>query len=355
MLPSDEKKMRYSFSAEFLKVEAPETTFSGAWEALCYDLLAAEHGIAGLQRLNAPDTGIDILRRPTGSAIQCKSDERGAFGSLSAAESVKSMRAAHRARPEIAWEQYQFATNANYTGSAVKTILAEGSSLGISAEKVDFLGPEYWNTLCEKHFSRVEDRFDFRVTVTEEQVVEAFRKARYFDQYIKQYAQLISKRDLVLTIKNNWTPVVLEVPFSPELTVENCVDAVQELLGVSLKWTNFTDLGTSTGPSISLTVDRRGQTFKQTIGEVRAANPGKDLVFWLTLVWKDKPKDDGLEAKVVCARMFLAYDYMTIERATLSESERRKKTLDRAETMVQAMIWDAARRLKSGNRSGGYG
>jgi hypothetical protein len=340
--------MRYTFSAEFLKVTQPETTFGNAWESLCYDLLAAEHGVDGLQRLNAPDCGIDILRRPAATAIQCKSDERGTFGSLSATESVKSLRAADKTRPEIDWEHYRFATNANYTGSAVKTIMAEGESLGISADNIDFLGPEYWNELCEKYFDRVRNRFDFRVTVTEEQVVEAFRKARYFDKYVTQYADMISKGNFVLTVKNNWTPVELEFPFSPDLTVENCVDAVQELLGVSLKWTNFADLGTSTGPSISLTVGQRGQTFKQTIGEVKAAHPDQELVFWITLVWKDKTQDDGMSSQDVCRRAHLS-EFMYLERATVSEPNRRRTTLDRAETMVQAMIWNAARKLKNPN------
>lgn len=337
--------MRYSFSAEFLKVTPPDTSFGDSWEALCFDLLAAEHGIEGLQRVSAPDCGIDILRRPTATAIQCKSDERGAFGSLSATESVKSLEAAQRARPEIEWEHYRFATNANYTGNAVKTIMARSASLGLASDSIDFLGPEYWNELCERHFERVRGRFDFRVTVSEEQVIDAFRKARYFDKYLQQYKEAISRANLVLTVKNNWTPIELELPFSPDLSVENCVDAVQELLGNSLKWTNFADIGTSTGPSISLTVDRRGQTFKQTIGEVQAAHPHKDLVFWITLVWKDKTKDDAVSSHDVLYVMQLM-DFRRIDRITLNEVNRRTETLKRAETMVQAMIWNAAQKIK---------
>jgi hypothetical protein len=337
--------MRYSFSAEFLKVTPPETSFGNAWEALCYDLLAAEHGVDGLQRLNAPDCGIDILRRPAETAIQCKSDERGMGGSLSATESVKSLKAATHVRQNIPWQHYQFASNANYTGNAVKTIMEEAASLGIANNNIAFLGPEYWDELCVKHFARVRARFDFRVTVTEEQVIEAFRKARYFDNYVNKFAALIRQRKFVLTIKNNWTPVELEIPFSPELTVGNCVDAVQELLGVSLTWTNFADLGTSTSPSISLAVDRRGQTFKQTIGQVKAVHPDQDLVCWITLVWKDETQGDGTAHDGLVARLHLIVP--TLERSQFSEPDRRRITLKRAETMVQAMIWDSARRLKN--------
>lgn len=337
--------MRYNFSSEFLKVLPPDTTFGNAWESLCFELLASEHGRDGLQRLCAPDGGIDILRRPTKTAFQCKSDERGAFGSLSAPESIKSLKAAIESRSNLKWESYAYATNANYTGSAIESILAEASTHGIPDDKIDFLGPEYWDAMCSKHFECVNDRFDFRVTVTEAQVVDAFRKARYFDQYVQRFADLISKGTLFLKIKNNWTPVELEIPFSPELTVENCVDAVQELLGVSLKWTNFADLGTSTGPSISLTVDRCSQSFKQTIGEVQAAAGSKDLVFWITLVWKDEMQTEGVDHVAMCQQMKLYC--MTLSRSAFSESERREHTMRRAEEMVQRMIWTAARRLKN--------
>ncbi|MCP4580060.1 MAG: hypothetical protein GY839_00470 [candidate division Zixibacteria bacterium] len=343
--------MNNNFSAEFLKVMPPETSFGNAWESLCYDLLFAEHGNDGLQRLNAPDCGIDILRRKAETAIQCKSDERGSFGSLSAGESVKSLKAAVKVKNEIPWQCYTFASNANYTGSAYKNIMAEGNSLGIDSEKIEFLGPEYWNELCSKYFERVRERFDYRVTVTEEQVIEAFRKARYFDKYVDQYAGLISKGDLVLKIKNNRTPIELEFPFSPELTVENCVDAIRELLGISLKWTNFSDLGTSTGPSISLTVDQYAQSFKQTIGEIKAKNPGKELEFWIKLVWKDKPQDkDKLQYNPVQLKLFcrsVKIEFHHLERQLLKVPERKQRTLERAETLVQSMIWDAARKLKN--------
>lgn len=343
--------MRYSFSAEFLHILPPDSTFGNAWESLCFELLSAEHGLDGLQRLRAPDTGIDIFRRTTATAIQCKSDQRGAFGSLPAKESIKSLAAAARARPEIAWQCYAYATNANYTGTAVKSILAEATSLGIANDKVEFLGPEYWDSICAKHFEHVRERFDFRVTVTEAQVVEAFRKARYFDEHVDRFAGLISNGNLVLKIKNNWTPVELEIPFAADLTVENCVDAVQELLGISLKWTNFADLGTSTGPSISLTVDQRGQAFKQTIGEVQAASGNKALVFWLTIVWKDETKSDGVAHDTAYLRLHL--ESTRLERRDFGESDRRKHTLQRAEDMVQATIWESAIKLKSASANVG--
>jgi hypothetical protein len=38
--------------------------------------------------------------------------------------------------------------------------------------------------------------------------------------------------------------------------------------------------------------------------------------------------------------------YTTLDRSAFTEIDRRKHTLQRAEEMVQAMIWDSARKLK---------
>jgi hypothetical protein len=159
---------------------------------------------------------------------------------------------------------------------------------------------------------------------------------------------------IVLKIKNNRTPIVLEIPFSLDLKVENCVDAIQELLNVSLKWTNFSDLRTSAGPSIALTVNKRSQTFAQTIGEVVSRNGSEDLEFWITIRWIDKCKDDGAEAKDVYSRLFacrvLQFDQVhfdqVIERHTLDYAGRQKKTIERAEALLQSAIWNAATELK---------
>jgi hypothetical protein len=339
--------MRYNFSSEFFHIIPPSTSFGKAWEAFCYDLLKAEFNDPSLQRFEAPDTGIDIWHKSTASVYQCKSDERGALGSLSANDSIQSLQAAVKFRKSLNWANLFFATNANYTGTAIKKILEESSSLGLTSEQINFRGPEYWSDLCEKHFDKVAHYLDYRIKVTEEQVIEAFRKARYYDEYIKKFEKSISDSTFVLKIKNNRTPVELEVPFSPELSVENCVDAIQELLGVSLKWTNFSDLGTSSGPSISLSVNRKGQTFSQKIEDVEKSRGNEDLEFWITLIWRDETKCDGEDAKTVYNLSRLQYNFLTLDRNTLNYEERRNITLERTERMIQTMIWKNAIMLKT--------
>jgi hypothetical protein len=149
--------VRYNFSAEFVRILPPDTSFGAAWESLCYDLLAAETQDRSLQRIHPPDKGLDIWHRNAGCAYQCKSDERGALGSLSAGDSIDSLRAAAGERGTFGWETYLYATNANYTGPAVKGILQEAGSLGLTMSQVDFRGPEYWSKLCESHYAKVSE------------------------------------------------------------------------------------------------------------------------------------------------------------------------------------------------------
>lgn len=346
--------MQYNFSAEFLKILGPDTSFGDAWESLCYDLLLAETGDLSLQRLLPPDRGIDIWHRATESAYQCKSHECGAFGSLSANDSIDSLRAAVSTRTTLNWTDYLYATNANYTGSAFEKILTEGNALGVESSHIQVRGPEYWSTLCERHYEKVTSRLDYRIQVSENQVIEAFRKAKYYDEYVNKFEKAMMDSPIVLKIKNNRTPIVLEIPFSLDLKVENCVDAIQELLDVSLKWTNFSDLGTSAGPSIALTVNRRSQTFAQTIGEVVSRNGSEDLEFWITIRWIDKCKEDGTEAKEVYSKLmayrlmecYIPHSDQVIERYTLDYTGQQQKTIERAEELIQTSIWSAATGLK---------
>jgi len=64
-------------------------------------------------------------------------------------------------------------------------------------------------------------------------------------------------------------------------------------------------------------------------------------------VWKDETQADGMSHDIICKRTNLSFS--SYDRATLNESDRRKKTLERAETMVQAMIWSSARKLRNPN------
>ncbi len=339
--------MKYDFSAQFLLIRPPDTSFGQAWESLCYALLDAELNDPTLMRLKPPDKGVDILHRSVYRAYQCKSDERGAFGSLGAAASVKSLESAYKERESLNWSMYCFASNASYTGSAFTTIVNRAKELGLRDDQIEFSGPEHWDKLCEKHSNKISELFDYRISISKERVDKAFKNQRYFQRKIDEYKSSIDEADLVIKVRNNRTPVVLEIPFSPDLTIEHCVDVVKDLLGVSLEWTNYHDLGTSAGPSISLAIGRTPQDFSQKIKDL-PIEPGGELQFWITIVWRDKRRDDA--ADVGTHKLYYRFNLQTVfmetDRDSITYTERKRRTIERSEELLETMIWNSARNLK---------
>lgn len=338
--------MRFDFSSQFLRVIPPDTNFGDAWESLCDHLLREEAGTEHeIIRLGAPDRGIDILDRHSFRAYQCKSSEQGAFGTIKPKTSIQSFATAVEHREHLEWDTYCFATNANYSGMGLEKVKKAIGELGLPPDKVQFLGPEYWDRLCVKHEATVLNRFDFRLTAGLDRVVEAFRKARYFDKYVADYQEKIRQAQFFLVISNNRTPLEIEIPFSPELTVENFLDVSKEILGISLEWINFTDLQTSTGPSVSVTVNRRAQPFKTKIKDLPIES-GDKLEIWLKIVWKDETQGQAADAEDTVA-LVRHLEYMrSTPRGSLSRSERGRLTIERGEAILQSMLWTAAQRLE---------
>jgi hypothetical protein len=339
--------MRFSFSIEYLKVTPPSSNFGEAWEHLCFQLLQAEHGSKGLLRLAPPDRGIDILHRTLETAYQCKSTENGAFGTIDSGPCIQSLDRAITVRDTFQWQRLNYCLNAPLTGDGLNKILIHATSVGLPANCVDALGPGYWNDLCEKHTSLIEGLFDYRVFVSESQVREALKKARYFDSFIDKAMQSIASDPLSLTITNNRCPATLVLPFSGELTVEQLIDVAMSLYGVSLDWANFPDLGTSCGPSISLTTDTRAHPFNMKLRDLTPEQQTK-LQLWIKLVWKDslaERKDcyDGEQRM-----MYLMTDTM-LKREVMGipASERGELTLKRTELIFQASIWQSLSQLRT--------
>lgn len=343
--------MKFDFSAQFLRINPPDTSFGDSWESLCFTLLDAELDDPSLIRLRPPDKGVDILHRNAHRAFQCKSSEQGAFGSISSNESVKSLNMAFAEKELLLWDSYVFATNANYTGSAYATIKKAANELGLKDEQIEFLGPEYWDKLCVHHESLIAHRFDYRIPVSKQRVTQAFENQRYFPQYVSQYAAEVEKSDLVMRICNNRTPAILEVPFSPDLTVEHLVDVIKDVLGISLDWTNYHDLGTSAGPSISLTLDKKKQTFDKKIGELNLSQEN-ELQFWITIVWRDEQRKgaNALMSRYIERNHPFAFykAFAVTSRESISYDERREKTIARSEEIIENMLWNGARQLKIG-------
>ncbi|WP_437960383.1 hypothetical protein WME76_48360 (plasmid) [Sorangium sp. So ce119] len=339
--------MKYIFNTQFLKVQPPATSFGDAWELLCLDLLRASDPDGDYLHLMPPDRGIDILHKSAAEAYQCKSDERGALGTIPAAPTVESLRTAVEHWNTFEWLQYRLATNAEYTGRGVEEILKVAEELGVGKRSILFLGPDYWSELCDQHLSKVQSRLDYRLFFTEEQTIDAFRKARYFEHKVKEYERLIKDKGYVLDLANNRTPVRLQIPFSLDLTVEHCLDVAMSLLGLTLRREEYADLRTSASPSISITIDRVSQDFSKKLAEYTDEERQK-LSLWITIVWSDELSSD---TKRSTREM---HEFVTgLRDVNIDYVDRRAMTIRRFERSLEETMWTAVLGVPSVTMRGG--
>lgn len=326
--------MKYIFTSQFLKIRPPETSFGDAWESFCEDLLSLEFGREECLRLKAPDRGVDILMRATKKAVQCKSDERGAFGTISPSPSLESLSTANTHRKDLGWNDYCFATNADYSGNGLEQILMKADALKISRKSIMFHGPKYWSDLCEKHFENVSERLDYRLKHTEEEVIDAFKKARYFEDKVKEYEELIKNDAYDIEIRNNRTPLRLQIPFSPSLTIKHCIDVAMQLLNLNMNAVEYPDLGTSARPSYSITIDRAPQGFSKKLSDYSEDELSK-LQLWIKIIWNDEEQED---TRTVSRLECMKY---TLSTRVVSQKNKGRETISRFETTLQDSIWGA--------------
>ncbi len=328
--------MQYTFSAEFLKILPPATNFGEAWENLCLTLLRSDSADNTIMRLAPPDRGVDIFWQRTGAAYQCKSNERGIFGTIEPQECVTSLAHAVAARGDICWKQYFVAVNAPLSGIGISKVLDFASSNGIERTAIEILSHEYWSSLCSKHKEVITPLFDYRVFVSELEVVDMMRKARYYDRYIMEAEHSMREHPLQVSVGNNRTPIELVLEFSADLTIKQLLDVVRVRLGISLDWANFPDLGTSCGPSLFLTVDRVQQPFKLKLSELNQQQLAK-LKLWIKLTWKDELQKDRAHYDGSTLSLYLASP--SDRNRPASMRERGATTLQRMEFVIQAGIW----------------
>jgi hypothetical protein len=150
---------------------------------------------------------------------------------------------------------------------------------------------------------------------------------------------------LEIAVSNNRTPIELVVPFSGDMAIEQLLDVVKTNLEISLDWTNFPDLGTSCGTSLSITVDRVPQSFKIKLSELTSEQRAK-LQLWIKFIWRDKLDDKGKDDDVMLRsernmylRIVPKMPPVYLNQRPQTANERGKITLERMESIVQQSIW----------------
>ncbi len=330
--------MKFIFTSQFLKITPPATSFADAWEFLCLDLLRASNPQIQYQHLLPPDRGVDILARSVNLAFQCKADERGAFGTAPKQASIDSMRTAVTHAKDLGWNQYCFATNADYSGNSVEEIHKVAAELGIDRSKIEFYGPQYWSDLCEIHLQHVQHHLDYRLQVTETEVIEAFRKARYLDSKVEEYRTLIAEGNYQLQLKNNRTPLTLCLPFSRDLTIEHCLDVAMQLLNISLDSRTYPDIGTSARPSISIVIDKIPQGFSKKIGDFSEDEINR-IELWIKIIWKDETEELSQNFYLDKLGYMDRFDYSA--KGQVSSAQRGQETIRRFERDLRRSLWGA--------------
>jgi len=138
------------------------------------------------------------------------------------------------------------------------------------------LGQTTWNSSIRavgarsgaKHGQVVRNWFDYRVRTTRKQSSRPFEPEGYFDRKIEEYQAKMKATEYHVVLTNNRTPLELEIPFAPDLSVENLLDVGKILLRLGLDSTPFPDLGTSARLSLSITIDGMAQSFNKTLSEI---------------------------------------------------------------------------------------
>jgi len=328
--------MRYNFSADFVKVIAPDTSFADAWETICYTLLLNESGEKNIIKLKAPEKGIDIWRPVTKSAYQCKSSEHGHNGSIDMLKVIQSLTSALLVKDTYEWRKYIICVNASITGSGYEKLLDFMKSQNLTESDIEILQADAWSEMAEKHIDSIKQYLDYRLLVTEDELKHAFEKARYYDRYIQRYISSISSTPVSIKLTNNRTPISIDLPFSSELTVEQLLDIARTLFNIDMGNRHYPELGTSASPSISLLYKGQAQSFNKKISEV-IQDDDNSFELWVKIVWRDYREDSSnkmLELKSVMG----SEKYIN----------RGKETVNRTESFYQESMWDSAISIKKG-------
>jgi len=282
--------MEHDFSSTFVRPDAAAHDFQEVWAGLCRDLLIAEFGAKDLIRLDASECGLDLLDRTTGTGFRFFGIENPNVGELAVDPAVESMQLAEAHREQLGWHRYVLATNVGYSQEAIETLTAKRREISPRADDLEFFDPRCWSALCAKHGQVVRNWFDYRVRTTPEAVIQAFRTEGYFDRKIEEYQANMKATEYHVVLTNNRTPLELEIPFAPDLSVENLLDVGKILLRLGLDSTPFPDLGTSARLSLSITIDGMAQSFNKTLSEI-GIHSGGELQLWVKVIWQEESHD----------------------------------------------------------------
>jgi hypothetical protein len=110
-------------------------------------------------------------------------------------------------------------------------------------------------------------------------------------------------------------------------------------------------LNTSSGPSVSLTIDRYAQPFKpfnKKLSEI-GLKSGDKIELWIKIVWREGQDDATPSTSDTYMALRLSYGGLDSV-AALVAANRGDLTVARKEAFIQAMMWQATSKLTAVSR-----
>jgi len=351
--------MKYEFSSAFFNADFYSNDISEIWTSLCYDVLIHELGQRELMRLQSREYGIDISHQSSGTAFICLAVNNPAEETPSADVALASIAFAEKYHYDLKWKRLALCTNAPFSREAMAIIVQEFGKQRVEAGELGFLGPDRWGTFVDKYPNIVSERFNYRVRASIDDVVNAFEGARYIEQYIKEYVEKTQGDDYHVILTNNRNAVEIEIPFSPELTVESLVDISLQLLDISLESSNYPDLNTSARLSISAVVSGSALPFRKKLSEI-PIHSGGFIELFIRIIWKkEDPKssdqfipDRQIESTYLDFSLSRAISFRLVEDGKgfpASQQPRsqslKDETISRKESGLVSTIWQQVTKM----------
>ncbi|WP_315110215.1 hypothetical protein [Clostridium intestinale] len=139
----------YKLYPPFLYVPE-EYNFYDQWEVFCLSLLKLENKTNDIERLKAPEGGVDLYYAKNNTAYQCKSCIEGSEVNLT--KITNSLKNALKVKEILGWKKYVVCSNKNLTINQIEKIKKIYND-------VEVKGEDYWIELCKKYPQYVKQYF----------------------------------------------------------------------------------------------------------------------------------------------------------------------------------------------------
>jgi len=274
--------MKYKLYPPFLIVPEEED-FSDTWEAFCLKLLCLEKSQNDIYRRNPHEQGVDLFDSTDKIAYQCKSVESGKSGDFNVTQAISSLTSALNIKSDLGWEKYVLCTNVNVTGSAEQKLKHVYPGIIIKSK-------DNWQSLCEKHYDKVERNFNVLVQIPSKKLLNTI-KENFLDHYSDKLHTLLANDTFEIFLYSNQFESVYKLQVSPDFTIEDLISIIRNFFKLP-QAQEFTKDGIRISLSHSIVFNQKKQLSSKPLREIGIIQ-GDVITYWTTICWKDNYEFKG--------------------------------------------------------------